>query len=78
MIFTEILVRGSLAYIIVSLIVSRFGALTITTAPDGHSTRIAGEMDQSAERALLALLWDTGHDVISMHSASTPTGDHHE
>ena len=75
---TEILVRGSIAGTVMGLIVSRFGALAISPAPDGHSTRIAGEMDQSAERALLALLWDTGHDVISMHSTSTPTGDQHD
>ena len=78
MISTEILVRGSLAGTIESLIVSRFGALAITPAADGRSTRIAGEMDQSAERALLALLWDTGHDVISMRSTSTSTGDQHD
>ena len=66
----EVLVRGPLAESIASLIASRFGPLAISPAGP-ERTRIAGEMDQSSERALLALLWDTGHDVLSMRFTLT-------
>jgi len=66
-----IVVRGQLADSVVRVIASRFSALTIS--PVEVSTRLTGDMDQSTERALLALLWDTGHDVISMQS-TPPNG----
>lgn len=66
----EIIVRGSLAESVTSLIASRFTAITVERSRAADSTRIEAEMDQAAERALLALLWDTGHDVMSMRSNS--------
>jgi hypothetical protein len=68
----EIVVRGRLADSLTSLIASRFSALTVS--PREVGTRLSGEMDQSTERALLALLWDTGHDVISMQSTPHENG----
>lgn len=64
----EILVHGRVADSIAGLIASRFGALGVSVDGSGDSTRIVGELDQSSERALLALLWDTGHDIVSMRS----------
>jgi len=29
---------------------------------------VVGGLDPASQRALLTLLWDTGHDVISMRS----------
>lgn len=68
----EIVVRGPLAESFVRLIASRFSALTVS--PGQVGTRLTGEMDQSTERALLSLLWDTGHDVVSMQSTPTENG----
>ena len=68
---TEIVVRGQLADSIVSVIGSRFGALAISPDPSGLSARIVGDLDQAAERALLTLLWDTGHEVLSLRSLPT-------
>jgi hypothetical protein len=67
----EVLVRGRVADSIQSLIASRYSALTVSPGRSGDTTRIVGEMDQAAERALLALLWDTSHDVISMRTIPT-------
>ena len=64
----ELRVKGRLAESIAALIDTRFDHV-VTTPEDGPNTSIVVEgLDPSAERALLNLLWDTGHEVISTRS----------
>ncbi|GLY99043.1 hypothetical protein [Actinoplanes sp. NBRC 103695] len=63
----ELSVRGRLADSLLDLIRNRFGEAT--AFPDGLVTTLnVGGLDPASERALLTLLWDTGHDVIAMRS----------
>ena len=64
----ELSVGGPLADSLLELIRSRFGE--VTTRPDAgpSTTMIVCGLDPASERALLTLLWDTGHDVVSMRS----------
>ncbi|HEX5728316.1 hypothetical protein [Microbacterium sp.] len=64
----KIVVNTPISESVLSLIPSRFSSLTISPRPSADAAEIVGEMDQAAERALLTLLWDTGHDVISMQT----------
>jgi hypothetical protein len=63
----ELVVGGQLAGPLLDLIRSRFGEVT-TRPEETGTTVIVGGMDPASQRALLTLLWDTGHDVISMRS----------
>jgi hypothetical protein len=65
----ELNVAGQLAESLLELIRSRFGE--VTTQPGAQllsTTVIIVGLDPAAERALLNLLWDTGHDVTAMRS----------
>ncbi|GAA1649100.1 hypothetical protein GCM10009744_45670 [Kribbella alba] len=68
----ELTVRGHLATSVIELIRTRFDGVTTrpgTARTTGPSTiLVVAGIDPAAERALLTLLWDSGHDVISMHS----------
>ena len=64
----ELCLRGQLAESLLELISDRFGAVTTRPGPELNTTVIVGGLDPASERALLNLLWDTGHDVISMRS----------
>ncbi|MET0416093.1 MAG: hypothetical protein ABW022_08740 [Actinoplanes sp.] len=68
----ELSVTGQLADSLIELISSRFGEVTTRPAPGGTTVTVGG-LDPSSERALLTLLWDTGHDVVSTHA--TRSGD---
>jgi hypothetical protein len=63
----ELLVGGQLSGPILELLRSRFGEVTTQAARTGTVVLVDG-LDQSSQRALLTLLWDTGHDVISLRS----------
>jgi hypothetical protein len=69
----ELVVAGQLAGSLLDLIRSRFGAVTTEVVGTG-TTVVVGGLDPASQRALLTLLWDTGHDVISMRSTHR---DHH-
>lgn len=64
----ELSVGGQLADSLLELIRSRFGEVTTRPGPGLSTTLIIGGLDPASERALLTLLWDTGHDVVSMRS----------
>ena len=66
----ELVVGGQLSGPLLDLLRSRFGEVTAESAPAGTVLVVDG-LDQSAQRALLTLLWDTGHDVISLRSDPT-------
>jgi hypothetical protein len=67
MVRCEFVVVGQLAGSLLDLIRSRFGEVTARRAGTG-TTVIVGGLDPASQRALLTLLWDTGHDVVSMRS----------
>jgi hypothetical protein len=59
----ELILRGPPSPALMELIRSRFEV----SAPDGESPVLILEgLDQAAVRALLTLLWDAGHEVVSM------------
>ncbi len=61
----ELTVRGDLADAVLELIRSRFEVLATRTG-SGPTTSLAVVADQAAQRALLTLLWDTGHELIEL------------
>jgi hypothetical protein len=64
----ELSISGQLAGSLLELIRSRFGDVTTRPAAGSSTTMIVVGLDPASERALLTLLWDTGHDVVSMRS----------
>ncbi len=79
----EVTVRGQVALAVIDLIRDRFGE--IAARPDSRDTvLVLPAFDAAAERALLTLLWDTGHEVVSMRSHEPTVNDtdrpetHHE
>jgi hypothetical protein len=63
----EIGVDGPLAEPLLDVIRNRFGEVTTRRAGAATTVTVVG-LDPAAERALLTLLWDTGHDVRSTRS----------
>jgi hypothetical protein len=64
---SELTIRGRLADSVATLIATRFDAVS-THETDALTTLVVDGIDPAAERALLNLLWDTGHDVVGMRS----------
>jgi hypothetical protein len=62
----QLSIGGQLADSLLELIRSRFGEVRTRPADEVGTTVIVEGLDPASERALLTLLWDTGHDVISM------------
>jgi hypothetical protein len=69
----QLTVKGAIAESVLTLMRERFDNVT-TAAAAGPSTvvTIIG-IDQAGVRALLALLWDTGHEIGSLISPSVST-----
>jgi hypothetical protein len=66
----ELTVTSVLADSVLELIRDRFDHVdTRTVAGPATVVTVAG-IDQAGERALLNLLWDTGHEIGSMASSS--------
>jgi hypothetical protein len=59
----EIRLRAPIADTLLDLIRTRFDQVS-TPGTDGTAL-VVENLDQASVRALLTLLWDTGHDVIS-------------
>ena len=68
-------VNGTVSRRLVETITHRFG--TVLVGRNGQDTVLdAVLVDQASLRALLTLLWDSGHDVHDVHDLSlTPDGD---
>ena len=64
----EITVRGAVPQSLVELISTRFDGLHAAHTPGPDTVLVVQSIDAAAERALLTLLWDAGHDVRSMRS----------
>jgi hypothetical protein len=67
----ELRLRGSLAHTVLDVIRARFDRVGAPN-PDG-TVLIIENVDQAAVRALLTLLWDTGHEVLSLTPLSDAT-----
>ena len=59
----ELRLRAPIAHTLLELIRTRFDHVT-TPGADGTEL-IIEHIDQASVRALLTLLWDTGHEVLS-------------
>jgi hypothetical protein len=59
----ELRLRAPIAHTLLDLIRTRFDHVT-TPGADG-TLLIIENIDQASVRALLTLLWDTGHEVLS-------------
>jgi len=57
----ELVINGPIAQAVVETIADRFGPSTVD-----HGVLTVEGVDQAAVRALMVLLWDTGHEVLAM------------
>ena len=66
----ELNIDGPLAASVAEVVAARFGPVVAEPAPCGRRTTLVVDgLDPAAERALLTLLWDTGHDVVAFRSS---------
>lgn len=68
----ELTVTGHLADAVVEAIRSRFTVVSIRAA-DGTVLTV-DNVDQAAVRAVMTMLWDTGHEVLTMTTTATGAG----
>jgi hypothetical protein len=61
----RLVIAGPVAQWLTDTIADRFGGVSISAAANGTVLEVV-EADQPALRALLTLLWDVGHDVLSL------------
>ena len=66
----ELRLRRPIANTLLDVIRTRFDNVS-TPGADG-TVLIVEDLDQTAIRALLTLLWDTSHDVLSFSARSKP------
>jgi len=59
----QLRLRAPIAHTLLYVIGTRFDQVS-TPSPDGTVLTVEN-LDQASLRALLALLWDTGHEVLS-------------
>ena len=62
----QLTVAGRLPTSVRSTIVARFGEGVRIRSTGGRTTVTLGAIDQPALRALLILLWDFGHEVLTL------------
>ena len=67
---TRLTVAGRLPNSVQTTIGARFGDDVRISPVDGQTALTIEAMDQSALRALLILLWDCGHEVVSLSSGA--------
>jgi hypothetical protein len=68
MTWCEVTVRGPLARAVVETASARFESVSAVDVT-GDSVLTVDCVDQAGLRALLTLLWDTGHEVLRLTSA---------
>lgn len=66
----ELTVTGPLACSVLETMQSRFDA--VATRYPGRTVVVARAVDQSAVRALMVMLWDSGHAVQAMSITDEP------
>ncbi|WP_234341138.1 hypothetical protein [Streptomyces sp. NRRL S-646] len=66
----ELTLRGPISRTVLDVIRTRFDQVS---TPGAYGTVLIVEnVDQASVRALLTLLWDTGHDVLTFEETTTP------
>jgi hypothetical protein len=60
----ELTVRGPVAGSVVAAMRARFDVESV--AASGDTVLTVGRADQAALRALMIMLWDSGHEVLAM------------
>jgi len=68
----ELTVTGQLAGSVVETLRSRFTVVSICAAEGTVLT--VDNVDQAAVRAVMIMLWDTGHEVLSMTTIPSGAG----
>ena len=66
----QLTVAGRLPEAVTATIVARFGDRIRIRSMGGRTTLHLQDQDQPALRAMLVLLWDFGHDVLSLSSGA--------
>ncbi|HYO32696.1 MAG TPA: hypothetical protein VES21_07595 [Nocardioidaceae bacterium] len=69
----RLIVAGRIAHAAADIIEARFGSAA-SVHTDGADTAIDLASDQPSLRALVTLLWDVGHDLLSI--TQCPDGSH--
>jgi hypothetical protein len=67
----ELRVSSAIAESVLELIASRFDNVVTRPVPGPATVVTASGIDQAGERALLNLLWDTGHEIGSMSRSTS-------
>jgi hypothetical protein len=62
----EVTLFGPLAASVLSLLYQRYEQVSAVSAPSADTVVTIADIDQAGERAVLNLLWDTGHQVRSV------------
>lgn len=65
----ELTLRRPVSRTLLDVIRTRFDHVS-TPGPDG-TVLVVENVDQASVRALLTLLWDTGHDVLAFEETTT-------
>jgi hypothetical protein len=63
----ELTVRGPIAGSVVAAMRARFDVESASAS--GHTILTVDRADQAAVRALMIMLWDSGHEVLAMSTA---------
>ncbi|MFD3403635.1 hypothetical protein ACFWUU_23325 [Kribbella sp. NPDC058693] len=66
----EVTLFGPLAASVLRLLDQRYDNVTAVDAPSAGTVVTIADIDQAGERAVLNLLWDTGHQVRSVRRQS--------
>ena len=61
-------VRGQIAHSVIEVIRSRYDQANFVSGGGGDTLLIVDDLDSSAERAMLNILWDAGHEVGTINS----------
>ncbi|GIJ49631.1 hypothetical protein Val02_65170 [Virgisporangium aliadipatigenens] len=68
----ELTMRGPVPHTLLALIRTRFGRVSTV---DDRTVLIVEDLDQASLRALLNLLWDNGHELLSLIPSAAATGN---
>jgi hypothetical protein len=72
----ELALRGPVSHTLLEVIRTRFDQ--VSTPDADSSVLIIEDFDQASVRALLTLLWDAGHEMVSLTPLNTLLNDHRD
>ena len=62
----DIILFGKVASSVLRTLEERYGPVSSSSSPGADTIVSIADIDQAGERAVLTLLWDTGHEVRSV------------